>query len=423
MPSIQQGRTTAKEEEEEALVVSLDEKDVFFPLSEDGSKTRGDGSVARDGSEGFKLTMDACFKSFDKDEDLSLNINEFSALLRALFRNEKGRPYPIDETRCTEIFNIFNKSGDGSMAKDEFAFCWNNWIKKIVRPVSALIVVDVQNDFISGSLAISNCPAKHDGEEVVAPINKLIETVPFDAFFYSLDWHPQDHISFIENVAERKLADDSPITDPSKVETYDTVVFEGPPKTEQKMWPAHCVQESWGSELHKNLKVHPNKEIIHKGCNPDIDSYSAFFDNQKLGHTQLEELLNSRGVSDVYVCGIAADVCVASTAFHALELGFRTVYLENCSRGIEEEAIQNTFDRVRRENGVVIHSSEAKAMVQGRDRRVELGYSLAIQCRKKIGLYPPKNKNSRYNPPPPSLDAGQESTDKEYNNKKNDQLE
>ena len=56
--------------------------------------------------------------------------------------------------------------------------------------------------------------------------------------------------------------------------------------------------------------MHPNKEIIHKGCNPDIDSYSAFFDNQKLGHTQLEELLNSRGVSDVYVCGIAADVCV-----------------------------------------------------------------------------------------------------------------
>ena len=103
----------------------------------------------------------------------------------------------------------------------------------------------------------------------------------------------------------------------------------------------------------------------------------------------------------------------ASTAFHALELGFRTIYLENCSRGIESDAIQKTHDRVRSEHGVVIHSSEAKPMVQGRDRRVELGYSLAIQCRKKIGLYPPKNKNSRYNPPPPSLDAGQPSTDQE----------
>ena len=111
--------------------------------------------------------------------------------------------------------------------------------------------------------------------QVVAPINKLIETVPFDAFFYSLDWHPADHISFIENVANRKLDDSSSITDASKVSTYDTVstnscllsrqifnlffylkvVFEGPPMTEQKMWPAHCVQESWGSELHKELKV------------------------------------------------------------------------------------------------------------------------------------------------------------------------
>ena len=160
-----------------------------------------------------------------------MNINEFTALLRALFRNEKGRPYPIDDQICTEIFNIFNKSGvrlmimlstgqktrkiqehlfaiyaafvrmadfpihcfkntckyylicevdfckssscifsfsaqDGSLDKTEFAFCWNNWIKKVVRPISALLIVDVQNDFISGSLAISNCPAQHNGEEV-----------------------------------------------------------------------------------------------------------------------------------------------------------------------------------------------------------------------------------------------------------------
>ena len=108
---------------------------------------------------------------------------------------------------------------------------------------------------------------------------------------------------------------------------YDTVVFEGPPKTEQTLWPRHCVQESWGAELHKDLKVrteaeavrplshvpaqvHPHGQVIRKGVIPDIDSYSAFFDNAKLSKTCLEELIKKEGVSDVYVCGIATDVCV-----------------------------------------------------------------------------------------------------------------
>ena len=95
-----------------------------------------------------------------------MNVNEFTALLKALFRNEKGKAYPIDGHMIGEIFSIFNVSGDGSLSKDEFVSCWNNWIKKIVRPVSALIVVDVQNDFITGTLSISNCPAGQNGVEV-----------------------------------------------------------------------------------------------------------------------------------------------------------------------------------------------------------------------------------------------------------------
>ena len=113
----------------------------------------------------------------------------------------------------------------------------------------------------------------------------MIDRVPFDAFYYSLDWHPQDHISFIDNVKLRKLDADSKVTlstsnykiqlheyssifiwyilaifllkiqDAEKVKTMDVVVFEGPPKTEQVMWPTHCVQESWGAEMHKDLKV------------------------------------------------------------------------------------------------------------------------------------------------------------------------
>ena len=78
----------------------------------------------------------------------------------------------------------------------------------------------------------------------------------------------------------------------------------------QVLWPRHCVQNSWGAELHKELKVHPKARVVYKGVNPAIDSYSAFFDNAKLGKTCLEELIRDEGCTDVYVCGIATDVCV-----------------------------------------------------------------------------------------------------------------
>ena len=82
---------------------------------------------------------------------------------------------------------------------------------QIVKPRSAFVIVDVQNDFISGSLAIKNCPAGQNGEEVVPPINRLLDTVPFTMHCYSLDWHPADHISFIDNVKMRKLSPESKV--------------------------------------------------------------------------------------------------------------------------------------------------------------------------------------------------------------------
>jgi len=340
--------------------------------------------------------MEACFKAFDKDGDGAININEFADLLKALFRNEKGKPYPIDQSLCNELFMIFNQAGDGSMSKPEFAYCWNNWIKKIVRPVSALLVIDVQNDFISGSLAVVNCPAGEKGEEVVAPINKMIDTVPFNVLTYSLDWHPSDHLSFDDNVTLRKLHESSPIQDATKAKTSDTVVFAGPPVTEQVLWPRHCVQESWGAEFHKDLKVPPNSVIVKKGHNPNVDSYSAFFDNKKVSHTELEEHLRSYGVTDCYVTGIATDICVNATAMHSMEIGFRTVLVNDACRGIETEAIKRTRESIREGKGVVVESGEVKPMVQGRDRRVELGHYLALMCRKSI-FYPPKNKNSKHN--------------------------
>ena len=137
---------------------------------------------------------------------------------------------------------IFNVSGDGSMSRQEFRFCYENWIMKglttpantsssacfccfqIVQPRSAIIIVDVQNDFISGSLAISNCPAGQEGEEVVGPINRMLDTVPFTLHCYSMDWHPSDHVSFIDNVHLRTLARDSPVSGPGSIHEFDPLV-------------------------------------------------------------------------------------------------------------------------------------------------------------------------------------------------------
>merc|ERR1719412_2835706 len=111
------------------------------------------------------------------------------------------------------MFSIFKKNGDDGISLVDFRKCWNCWIKTILRPVSAIVVVDVQNDFITGSLATKHQPAKEDGEKIVPTINAMLDTVPFDNIFYSQDWHPTDHISFIDNLnlPGREFADDSPI--------------------------------------------------------------------------------------------------------------------------------------------------------------------------------------------------------------------
>ena len=125
--------------------------------------------------------------------------------------------------------------------------------------------------------------------------------------------------------------------------------------------------------------MHPKARVIHKGINPEVDSYSAFFDNAKMGKTSLEELIKDEEVCDLYICGIATDVCVGklyqslvklrtmqcfaagSTAFHANELGFRTILIDDCSRGINEDNIQSTFNKLKSEFACVVQSNEVKS--------------------------------------------------------------
>jgi nicotinamidase-related amidase len=229
-------------------------------------------------------------------------------------------------------------------------------------------------------LNISDFGSRQNGVEVVEPINKLIDTVEFDAVFYSLDWHPSNHVSFIDNVKKRPIHPTSPLN-AENAAVFDTVIFAGPPPMTQKLWPKHCVQDTWGSELHKDLKIVENGIMVYKGTNPEVDSCSVFWDNEKLSQTTLSAQLKEKGVTDIYVCGIAYDVCVAATASDSLSAGYRTILIDDCCRGVDLADIEATKEAVLSNNGVIVQSKEVKSMVEGRDRRPELGFKLAMKLK------------------------------------------
>ena len=161
----------------------------------------------------------------------------------------------------------------------------------------ALIVVDVQNDFCpGGALAIAG------GDEIVAPINNRM--ADFDAVILTQDWHPAGHSSFASS---------------HKAAKFSTTEM---PYGSQVLWPDHCVQGSIGAAFHKDLDIDRADLILRKGYRPGIDSYSAFFENDRRTATGLEGYLKTRGVFDVTFVGLATDYCVAYSALDAARLGF-----------------------------------------------------------------------------------------------------
>ena len=178
----------------------------------------------------------------------------------------------------------------------------------------ALILVDVQNDFMPGGpLAVP------DGDAVVPVINRIQEA--YDVVVATQDWHPADHGSF---------ASRHPDTEPFAEGTLDGVA--------QTFWPDHCVQGTRGAAFHPDLDTRPAVAIFRKGVERRVDSYSAFFDNGRRRHTGLEAWLRSKDVDTVHVAGLAAEICVAFTAADARELGFDVVVLEAATRALDERA-------------------------------------------------------------------------------------
>lgn len=221
----------------------------------------------------------------------------------------------------------------------------------------ALIVVDVQNDFLTGSLSLSSCPAKQDGLRTVPVINKLINQQEWDLVVYTFDWHPNNHLSFVTNAHKIPKHPDSPVTE--KFEVYNKVIYDiDGTAREQVLWPPHCIQGSWGAELHKDLHVTKDGCRVYKGQNKHIDSYSAFYDNGKLSETNLRKLLLDNDVDTIYVCGVATDVCVSFTAIDGCEIGFKTYVVIDACAGVSHDGIRSCIEKWKSSGITLITSDE-----------------------------------------------------------------
>ncbi len=185
------------------------------------------------------------------------------------------------------------------------------------RSGAALLLVDMQHDFMpGGALEVA------EGDLIVEPVRRLLETRAYGCVVATQDWHPPGHISFASRHTGR--------------EPFETIELYG---HEQVLWPDHCVQGSAGAAFHEGLPLESADAIIRKGADPKVDSYSGFRNNWDAhGNrptTGLAGYLRERGITGVHICGLARDVCVRWTAEDAAELGFETTMIWDLTRAVD----------------------------------------------------------------------------------------
>ena len=202
--------------------------------------------------------------------------------------------------------------------------------------MKALILTDLQNDFCpGGALAVPH------GDAVVPLANRLQPC--FDLVVATQDWHPADHGSFAAN---------HPGSEPG-----ETIDLDG---LEQILWPVHCVQSTAGAEFHPDLDTSKVDRVFRKGTDPRIDSYSCFFDNGHRKATGLGDYLKQKGVTDVYLCGLALDYCVKFSALDAAALGFTTWVIEDACRGIDKQPgdVARALEQMQSQGIRIVRSDE-----------------------------------------------------------------
>ncbi len=204
------------------------------------------------------------------------------------------------------------------------------------REHSALVIVDVQADFCpGGALAVD------EGDAVVPVINRIERE--FKTVVATQDWHPAGHVSFASSHSGKN--------------PLETVRAGG---TDQVLWPDHCVQGSRGADFHPDLETDSVALILRKGRDPQLDSYSGFFENDMKTPTGLEFYLRGLGKTRVYLCGLATDYCVFYSALDAARLGFETFVIEDACRGVDfpKGSVASALDAMRRQGVSIIDAAD-----------------------------------------------------------------
>jgi nicotinamidase/pyrazinamidase len=202
-----------------------------------------------------------------------------------------------------------------------------------------LLIIDVQNDFCpDGALAVN------EGDEVVKPLNELAKafSVRDGRVAATQDWHPVNHVSFASSYKNRNIGD-----------TIDTKLVKG-----QTLWPEHCIQGTKGAAFHKDLETDYFTMIIRKGFRKDLDSYSAFYENDRKTLTGLEGFLRTAGIEDVIIGGLATDYCVYYSAMDCKKAGFNTIIVSDAVRGVglPEGSVEKAVSMMKA-SGIEFHTS------------------------------------------------------------------
>lgn len=203
----------------------------------------------------------------------------------------------------------------------------------------ALLIVDIQNDFCpGGALGVQG------GDAIIPTVNELRSVFPL--VILTQDWHPPDHKSF---------ASQHPGKHPGEMVELAGLT--------QILWPDHCVQGSPGAEFHSDLIVKKNDAIFRKGTDPNIDSYSAFYDNGHRKSTGLADFLKQKGVTAIYISGLATDYCVRFSALDALRDGFEVTVIQDACRAVNlnPDDGAKAFEQIRENGATIIESHELLA--------------------------------------------------------------
>jgi nicotinamidase/pyrazinamidase len=200
--------------------------------------------------------------------------------------------------------------------------------------MKGLVIVDVQNDFMpGGQLEVSG------GNIIVPVINRLQK--PFDLIVATQDWHPQNHKSFASNHPDKK--------------PFEKIVLNG---LDQILWPDHCVQGSSGADFHPQLEKNKVAAVFRKGMDPETDSYSGFYDNGHRISTGMSGYLKDKGITDIYFCGLAADICVYYTIKDAIKEGFSATLVEDASRPLNRDDFITIKKELRNLGVCIINTNE-----------------------------------------------------------------